>query len=119
MDQFQANLRALGRAALVPCDGESAEELLERIQSAVPYPDNPFWSVAAEGWAAAAAPAPVRVASCTELPDGARIEARVAGTVHFAGNVTHALPGMDLFWAVSPTGDRRLIEFRNYEVYRH
>jgi hypothetical protein len=36
---------------------------------------------------------------------------------YFAGTVGDVVPGMDLFWAVSDLGERRIIEFGRFEVY--
>jgi hypothetical protein len=46
------------------------------------------------------------------------IEARVGGVWHFAGRVLEIHPTMGLFWAESPAGERRIIEFEEYEVHR-
>jgi hypothetical protein len=46
------------------------------------------------------------------------IEARVGGVWHFAGRVLEIHPSMGLFWAESAAGERRIIEFEEYEVHR-
>jgi hypothetical protein len=56
--------------------------------------------------------------SCSELRVGDQIEATVNGRIHFEGSITETMPDMDLFWALSPTGERRIIELSEYKVYR-
>ncbi|GHG61154.1 hypothetical protein GCM10012320_36020 [Sinomonas cellulolyticus] len=60
----------------------------------------------------------VLVSGCDELSPGTEIEARIGGVWHFAGRVEETHPPMGLFWAESPAGERRIIEFEEYEVYR-
>ncbi|MDQ0260211.1 hypothetical protein [Sinomonas atrocyanea] len=59
-----------------------------------------------------------RVRTCRELSPGMDIEARVGGVWHFAGRVLEIHPSMGLFWAESAAGERRIIEFEEYEVHR-
>ncbi|WP_460991570.1 hypothetical protein [Sinomonas soli] len=59
-----------------------------------------------------------RVRTCRELSLGMDIEARVGGVWHFAGRVLEIHPSMGLFWAESAAGERRIIEFEEYEVHR-
>lgn len=65
-----------------------------------------------------APPAIEHVAEVWELRPGMEIETRVNGVRQFAGQVVDTHPTMGLFWAVSPVGERRLIELDEYEVYR-
>lgn len=59
-----------------------------------------------------------RVRACGELSAGMEIEARINGVWHFAGRVLETHPGMGLFWAESRAGERRIIEFQEFEVHR-
>lgn len=59
-----------------------------------------------------------RVLSCDELHAGMPIEARSQAEMPFQGRVGAIMPEMRLFWAVSPTGLRRIFELDEYEVYR-
>ncbi|GEB64583.1 hypothetical protein SAT01_20310 [Sinomonas atrocyanea] len=68
--------------------------------------------------AAAHGAAPGRIRACRELRPGMDIEARVGGVWHFGGRVLEIHPSMGLFWAESPAGERRIIEFEEYEVHR-
>ncbi|GAB4100687.1 hypothetical protein GCM10028789_28520 [Sinomonas halotolerans] len=55
--------------------------------------------------------------SCRELEVGATVEARAGRAVHFSGTVAETMPGMELFWAVSPAGERRILEFAECQIY--
>lgn len=57
-----------------------------------------------------------RVRSCRELASG--LEARIKGVTHIEGSVTEIMPKMRLFWVVSPSGVRRIVELDEYEIYR-
>ena len=59
-----------------------------------------------------------RVRSCGELEAGVEVEARVHGAVHVEGTVAEMMPAIGLFWVVSPTGLRKIIEFAEFDVYR-
>lgn len=56
------------------------------------------------------------VRSCGELREGEWIAALRNGAVHFIGEVGESMPEQGLFWATSATGERRIIEFREYDV---
>lgn len=56
------------------------------------------------------------VGSCGELREGEWIAALRSGTVHFVGEVGESMPGQGLFWATSASGERRIIEFQEYDV---
>lgn len=56
-----------------------------------------------------------RIPACVELTPGDEIQARQGGIL-FQGHVTHVQPAMELFWAQSRCGQRRIIEFNEYEV---
>ncbi|WP_163168007.1 hypothetical protein [Arthrobacter sp. Alg241-R88] len=56
------------------------------------------------------------IASCSELRDGDEIAAFQGDVRRFHGYVTDTMPDMELFWAVSPVGERRIIEFEEYKV---
>lgn len=58
------------------------------------------------------------VERCIELTRGDRIHARQGEIDQFAGTVTETHPDFGLFWAVSETGMRRLIDFENWAVGR-
>ncbi|MDQ4504096.1 hypothetical protein [Sinomonas sp. ASV322] len=60
-----------------------------------------------------------RVHSSAELVREDKIEARRQGVVHFAGHVHEVMPKLDLFWATSDLGERRIIEFSEYSIHRH
>ncbi|WP_336855481.1 hypothetical protein [Sinomonas albida] len=55
------------------------------------------------------------ILSCRELAEGDTIEAQ-RNDMHFTGRVTEKLDAMDLFWAVSASGERRIIEFAEFRV---
>lgn len=54
-----------------------------------------------------------RTYSCACLTKGETVEARAQGSAPFVGYVTEIMPQMELFWAVSALGERRLIDFRS------
>ena len=56
------------------------------------------------------------IASCAELRSGDEIEAFQGDVRRFHGYVTDTLPRMELFWAVSAVGERRIIELDEYKV---
>lgn len=56
------------------------------------------------------------IASCSELRSGDEIEAFQGDFRRFHGYVTETMPDMKLFWAVSPIGERRIIELDEYKV---
>lgn len=61
-----------------------------------------------------------RILSCSELSEGGYVEARVRGTVHFHGRVHEIMPSMNIFWAIDSMGERRIIDFGEYEIHgRH
>lgn len=59
-----------------------------------------------------------KVEHCIELTRGDWIHARQGETDQFEGMVTETHPGLALFWAVSETGVRRLIDFEDWTVRR-
>lgn len=58
-----------------------------------------------------------RVRSCHELYAGMAIEARANDEMPFLGTVGDIMPKFGLFWAISPSGVRRIIELDQYKVY--
>ncbi|MCA4132593.1 hypothetical protein [Arthrobacter sp. M4] len=58
------------------------------------------------------------VESCAFLSRDDRIEARFDQSIHFIGIVEELMPEMNLFWAVSDYGERRIVEFDEYSVRR-
>ncbi|MDQ4503806.1 hypothetical protein [Sinomonas sp. ASV322] len=47
---------------------------------------------------------------------GAEVEARIGDVVHFRGRVVVLHEPMQLFWAVDPIGERRIIDFHEFAV---
>ncbi|MDQ0104308.1 hypothetical protein J2T10_003982 [Paenarthrobacter nicotinovorans] len=58
------------------------------------------------------------VESCALLHANDRIEARRGNVVQFSGWVTDLMPELDLFWAVSDLGERRIFELSEFRVKR-
>lgn len=59
-----------------------------------------------------------RVTSCRELELRCAVEVRREGTVLFAGQVTDLMPDLELFWAVSGLGERRIVTLDEGDIYR-
>lgn len=59
----------------------------------------------------------LRVQTCDEVSRGDLIEARVGSTRFVWGEVLDVHPTMELFWVLSPDGNRRIVELSEFEVY--
>lgn len=59
-----------------------------------------------------------RVSTCSELTTGDHVEVLLDGVTRFSGRVTDMLPEHRLFWAVSDSGERRIIEIDQFEVHK-